>query len=46
MDETRQSPEQILKQIEREEQSLNRGHLKIFFGYADYCYQRTKRRYR
>ena len=34
MDETRQSPEQILKQIEREEQSLNRGHLKIFFGYA------------
>ena len=34
MDETRQSPEQILKQIEKEEQSLNRGHLKIFFGYA------------
>ena len=34
MDETRQSPEQILKQIEREEQSLNRGNLKIFFGYA------------
>ena len=34
MDETRQSPERILKQIEKEEQSLNRGHLKIFFGYA------------
>ena len=34
MDETRQSPEQILKQINKEEQSLNRGHLKIFFGYA------------
>ena len=25
MDETRQSPEQILKQIEKEEQILNRG---------------------
>ena len=37
MDETRQSPEQILKQIEKEEQSLNRGHLKIFFGYAAGC---------
>lgn len=34
MDGTRQSPEQILKQIEKEEQTLNRGHLKIFFGYA------------
>lgn len=34
MDETRQSPEQILKQIEKEEQTLNRGRLKIFFGYA------------
>lgn len=34
MDETRQSPEQILKQIEKEEQTLNRRHLKIFFGYA------------
>ena len=32
MDETRQNPEQILKQIEKEEQSLNRGHLKIFFS--------------
>ena len=34
MDGTRQSPEQILKQIEKEEKNLNRGHLKIFFGYA------------
>ena len=37
MDETRQNPEQILKQIEKEEQSLNRGHLKTFFGYAAGC---------
>ena len=34
MDETRQSPEQFLKEIEKEKQNLNRGHLKIFFGYA------------
>ena len=34
MEETRQNPEQILKQIEKEEQSLSHGHLKIFFGYA------------
>ena len=34
MDEIRQSPEQFLKEIKKEEQSLNRGHLKIFFGYA------------
>lgn len=34
MDETRQSPEQFLSQIKKEEQNLNRGHLKIFFGYA------------
>lgn len=31
MDETRQSPEQILKQIEREEQSLNRGAFENIF---------------
>ena len=37
MDETRQNPEQILRQIEKEEQSLNRGHQKIFFGYAAGC---------
>ena len=34
MDETRQSQEQIVKQIEKEDQSLNRRHLKIFFGDA------------
>ena len=39
MDETRQSPEQILKQIKKEEQSLNRGHLKIFFRICRRCRQ-------
>ncbi|MGN1442505.1 MAG: DUF4118 domain-containing protein, partial [Acutalibacteraceae bacterium] len=34
MDDARQSPEQFLKEIEKEEQSKKRGHLKIFFGYA------------
>lgn len=34
MDDIRQSPEQFLKEIKEGEQSLNRGHLKIFFGYA------------
>lgn len=34
MDETRQNPEHFLKEIEKEKQNLNRGHLKIFFGYA------------
>lgn len=34
MDEIRQSPEHFLKEIEKEKQNLNRGHLKIFFGYA------------
>ena len=34
MEEIRQSPEQILRQIKKEEQSLKRGRLKIFFGYA------------
>ena len=38
MDETRQSPEQILKQIEKEEQTLNRGHLKIFFPHQKYIF--------
>ena len=32
MDEIRQSPEHFLKEIEKEKQNLNRGHLKIFFG--------------
>ena len=34
MDGARQNPEQFLKEIEKEEQSKKRGHLKIFFGYA------------
>lgn len=34
MDEIRQNPEHFLKEIEKEEQTLNRGHLKIFFEYA------------
>lgn len=34
MEEIRSSPEELLKQIKREEQQKNRGHLKIFFGYA------------
>lgn len=34
MDETRQSPKHFLKEIEKEKHNLNRGHLKIFFGYA------------
>lgn len=34
MDETRQSPEQFLREIEEEEHTQKRGHLKIFFGYA------------
>ena len=34
MDEIRHSPEHFLKEIEKEKQNLNRGHLKIFFGYA------------
>ena len=34
MDEIRQSPEQFLREIEEEEHTQKRGHLKIFFGYA------------
>ena len=34
MDGARQSPEQFLKEIEKDEQNKKRGHLKIFFGYA------------
>lgn len=34
MDEIRQNPEHFLKEFEKEKQNLNRGHLKIFFGYA------------
>lgn len=32
MDEIRQSPEHFLKEIEKEKQNLNRGHLKIFLA--------------
>ena len=34
MDEIRQKPEDILKQIQQEEKQRNKGTLKIFFGYA------------
>ncbi|MGN0518497.1 MAG: DUF4118 domain-containing protein [Acutalibacteraceae bacterium] len=34
MAEDRQDPEELLRAIQREEPSDNRGHLKIFFGYA------------
>lgn len=32
MDEIRHSPEHFLKEIEKEKQNLNRGHLKIFLA--------------
>lgn len=34
MEESRQNPDRLLKAIQEEEQKKNRGHLKIFFGYA------------
>ena len=34
MEEIRRNPEELLKQIQREEQEKGRGRLKIFFGYA------------
>ncbi len=34
MEENRQNPEQLLAAVKREEYEKNRGHLKIFFGYA------------
>lgn len=34
MEQQRQSPEQLLRAIQREEGARHRGHLKIFFGYA------------
>ncbi len=34
MEENRQSPERLLAAVKREEYEKNRGHLKIFFGYA------------
>lgn len=30
----RQNPDQLLKAIQDEEENQNKGHLKIFFGYA------------
>ncbi len=34
MGERRQNPEQLLKSIQTDEENRNKGHLKIFFGYA------------
>ncbi|MDO4264859.1 MAG: sensor histidine kinase KdpD [Eubacteriales bacterium] len=34
MNEERQNPDQILKEIRQEEENQNKGQLKIFFGYA------------
>lgn len=34
MEETRQNPDQLLKAIQKDEETRHRGHLKIFFGYA------------
>lgn len=34
LEETRQSPKQLLQAVNRDEYEKNRGHLKIFFGYA------------
>lgn len=34
MGERKQNPEQLLKSIQTDEENRNKGHLKIFFGYA------------
>ena len=34
MEKIRQNPDQILKEVQKEEYNQTRGHLKIFFGYA------------
>ena len=34
MGESRHNPEQLLKAIQADEENRNKGHLKIFFGYA------------
>ncbi|MGN0412495.1 MAG: histidine kinase, partial [Lachnospiraceae bacterium] len=34
MDQSRQNPEILLQEVEEQEESKARGHLKIFFGYA------------
>ena len=34
MGESRHNPNQLLKAIQADEENRNKGHLKIFFGYA------------
>ena len=34
MGENRHNPDQFLKAIQADEENRNKGHLKIFFGYA------------
>ena len=34
MSESRHNPDQLLKEIQADEEKRNKGHLKIFFGYA------------
>ena len=34
MGESRHNPDQLLKAIQADEENRNKGHLKIFFGYA------------
>lgn len=34
MSESRHNPDQLLKEIQADEENSNKGHLKIFFGYA------------
>lgn len=34
MGENRHNPDQLLKAIQADEENRNKGHLKIFFGYA------------
>ena len=34
MGESRHNPDQLLKEIQADEEIRNKGHLKIFFGYA------------
>ena len=34
MSESRHNPDQLLKEIQADEENRNKGHLKIFFGYA------------
>ena len=37
MSESRHNPDQLLKEIQADEEKRNKGHLKIFFGYAAGC---------